>query len=342
MEKASSTRPSSHRVLVTDYAWEDLDMERRILGEVGAELIEAESQNEGELLSLVSDVVGILTCWVPVTGEMIERAERCRLIGRYGIGIDNIDIASATEAGVLITNVPTYCIEEVSDHAMALLLACARQVCLYDRAIKQGRYDLSLGVPIFRLRGKTVGIVGLGKIGKALCRKAQGFGLQVIAFDPYIPSQGSGEEAVKLVPFDQLLELSDFISIHSPLTVETRNMFDGPAFERMKRTAFLINTSRGAIVDIAALGKALEERQIAGAALDVLPEEPPGDQDYPLLQQPGLIATPHVAFYSEESLAELRTTAARQMADVLSGKKPQFIVNPQVLSRGNLRAKVRE
>ncbi len=342
MEKMSSARPPSHRVMVTDYAWEDLDAERQILGEAGAELIEAKSEDEEELLSLVSDVEGILTCWAPVTGEMIERAERCCLIGRYGIGIDNIDIVSATDAGILVTNVPTYCIEEVSDHAMALLLACARQVCSYDRNIKQGRYDLSLGVPIFRLRGKTMGIVGLGKIGRALSRKAQGFGLQVIAFDPYISSQGSGEKAVKWVPFDHLLELSDFISIHSPLTVETRNMFDGPAFERMKRTAFLINTSRGALVDIAALGKALEEREIAGAALDVLPKEPPSAQDYPLLQQPGLIVTPHVAFYSEESLEELRTTTARQMADVLSGKTPQFIVNPQVLSRSNLRAKVKE
>lgn len=324
------------QVLVTDYAWKNLETERQILAEAGAEIVVAESGEEEELIKLAPQADGILTNWKPVRREVIEQAGRCHSIGRYGVGVDNIDVASATETGIVVTNVPAYCIQEVSDHAMALMLAWARKVCLYDRAMQGGRYDLSLGVPLFRVQGKTLGLAGLGKIGRVVCRKAHAFGLQTIAFDPYLSPDQMEKEKVKSVSFDELLEQSDFISIHAPLLPQTEKMFNAEAFKRMKKTAFLVNTSRGAIVDTGALLDALDKGLIAGAALDVLPQEPPSPED-PLLRHPRVLITPHAAFYSEESLTDLQATAARQMADVLRKKKPENIVNPEVLGQKNLR-----
>ena len=326
-------------VLVTDYAWPDLSLERKILAEVGAELLEASSGEEAQLLELAPSVDGILTCWKPVGEGVVRRAKRCLCIGRFGIGLDNIAVTTATELGILVTNVPSYCVDEVSDHALALILACARKVTSYDAAIRRGHYDLSVGVPIFRLRGKVLGIVGFGNIGRAVCTKGRAFGLQVVVFDPFLASAEAEQMGAKTVTFGELLEQSDFISVHAPLTPDTENLFDRAAFQQMKKTAFLVNTSRGSIIDTAALHEALHDNLIAGAGLDVLPQEPPSLND-PVLTNPRIVVTPHAAFYSEESLIELRSTAARQMRDVLSGNKPQFVVNPQVLDRSNFRARL--
>ncbi len=330
---------SKLRVLITDYAWESLEPEREILRATGAELVVATTGEEEELISLAGNVDAILTCWKAVTRRVIEQARACQIVGRYGIGLDNIDVSYATESGILVTNVPSYCLEEVSDQAMALLLACARKVVFFDRAIKGGEYSLQLGSPLYRIRGRTLGIAGFGKIGRTLYRKASGFGLKIIVFDPYLDPGSIGDYDVTLVDFDRLLRESDFISIHAPLSPETENLFDLSAFRKMKSTAFVINTSRGGVIDSAGLLEALEGGEIAGAALDVLPEEPPPADD-PLVLHPKTIVTPHAAFYSEESVLDLQRIAAAQIADVLSGKLPESVVNREVLDQPNLRARL--
>jgi D-3-phosphoglycerate dehydrogenase len=324
------------QVLITDFAWKDLKVEEEILTQAGIAIHVAKTASEDELLQLAPAADGILTCWKPVNGKVISQAGRCLSIGRFGIGLDNIDVAAATDAGIIVTNVPAYCIDEVSDHAMALLLACTRKIAFYDRNIKAGSYDLQAGTPLFRLRGKTLGIVGFGRIGSALSLKARAFGLNVIVYDPNIDSDKISQAGASAVSFPELLKRSDFISIHVPLSVETARLFDYNAFREMRASAIIINTSRGDIIDSAGLLAALNEGLIAGAGLDVLSQEPPAAGDA-LIGHPKTVITPHAAFNSEESLVDLRKTAATQMAEVLCGRKPQNIVNADVLKRPALR-----
>lgn len=331
--------PSScqSRILVTDYAWDSLDLEEKVLKKVNASLVVAKTGEEDELVILAADVDGILTCWKSVTERVITNAPRCQAISRYGIGLDNIDVAFSTKMGIVVTNVPSYCVEEVSDHAMALLLALARKVAFYDRAIKGGTYDLRAQTPLYRIKGKTLGIVGFGAIGKALYQKARGFGLRVIAYDRKLAGNPTKDYDVTPVTFPDLLATSDFISIHVPLTAATRHLFNREAFRQMKRTAFVINTARGDIIDPKALLEALDDKLIAGAALDVLSTEPPERTD-PLVLHPRTVITPHAAFNSQESLGDLRESASAQIAEVLSGRLPNHVVNPEVLKQTNLRA----
>lgn len=325
------------KVLVTDYAWKDLEIERKTLSAISATIVAAEIGDEDELIQLAVEADGILTNWKQVTRKVIANAPKCRAIVRYGVGLDNIAVQHATELGIVVANVPRYCIEEVSDHALALLFALARKVTLFDRGIKAGVYDLKSGTPMYRVRGKTLGLVGFGNIGRMLGRKAQALGLKVIVYDR--GTRRAAEEDVQRVTFEELLRTSDYISLHVPLTPQTRHLFDHEAFQQMKSSAFLINTARGDIIDANALLEALDDGLIAGAALDVLSKEPPNPAD-PLLLHPNTIITPHAAFNSEESLQELRHTAASEMLAVLSGRLPQNLVNPAVLDKGNLRTKL--
>ena len=327
-----------HRsVLVTDYAWESLEPEREILSKAGAELVIAPCGQEKELIELAKEVDGILTCWAKVTVKVVEAAKRCKVIGRYGIGVDNIAVEEATQAGIIVTNVPSYCVDEVSDHAMALLLGCARKISFYDTAIKKGQWSLQSGNKMFRLRGKTLGLIGFGKIARAMVPKAKAFGLHIIVFDPYIYEKDTKEYGVVLASFDKLLSDADFISVHVPLTESTYELLNEQVFRKMKNTAYVINTSRGGVINTEALVRAVEGNWIAGAGLDVLPQEPPDIND-PLLSQDNIVLTPHAAFCSMESLLDLQRTAANQVARVLRGKKPEYIVNPEVLNNPELRA----
>jgi D-3-phosphoglycerate dehydrogenase / 2-oxoglutarate reductase len=327
------------KILITDIAWKGLDLEEKILSRLGATLVLAERGDEQELASLAADVDGILTCWKQVTEKVLRNAAKCLSVGRYGIGLDNIDLGFATKSGIVVTNVPTYCVDEVSEHAMAMILSMARGVAFFDRAIKGGTYNLNAGTPLYRMNGKTLGIVGFGNIGRALYRKAKGFGLKVISYDPKTSSQSIEGFDVELVSFQDLLRNSDYVSIHAPLTSETRHLFNLEAFRLMKPSAFLVNTSRGDLIDPEALLEALNQKLLAGAGLDVFSPEPP-DPRSALLQHPRLVATPHAAFNSEESLVDLRETTARQMADVLSGKLPAHVVNAEVLGQENLRPRL--
>ena len=326
------------KVLITDYVWPSIEPERQVLAEIGAELIVAETGDEEELLTLAPTVDSILTCWKPVRESVIATAKKCQVIARYGIGLDNIDVGSATENGIIVTNVPAYCVDEVSDHAMALLLACARKISCYNEAVKSGTWDQNIGPQMYRLREKTLGIVGFGHIAKAIIPKAKAFGLNVKVYSPRTLPELIQSQGAEKISFQDLLKTSDFITIHAPLTTETQHMFSHDEFRAMKSTAFLINTARGGIVDTAALTAALQNGKIAGVGIDVLETEPP-EADEKLLTLDNVVITPHAAFISEESILELEVTAATCVAQVLTGVLPESVVNPSVLERPNLRAK---
>ena len=326
----ASTAPSpKFRVLLTDRAWPDARIEREILQKAGADLIEAPDGDEQTLVELAKDVDAIATCWASVTADVIRSSPRLRIVARLGIGLDNIDIRTATALGIPVTNVPDYCTAEVSDHALALLLACARNVAFFHQRTKQGEYNLQAGPELRRIGGRTLGLVGFGKIARALLPKARALGLNVIAASRSANDHGTG---CRMATLETLLTESDFVSLHLPLTRDTEHLFNSRTIRLMKPTAYLINTSRGGLVDHGALWSALQARCIAGAALDVFDPEPP-DLGGPLFQDERVIATPHAAFSSEESLHELRTRTARQIADVLEGRRPENVVNPVVYEK---------
>ncbi len=318
-------------VLVTDYTWPSTAVEAAVLQTVPARLLIAQVGDEDELLRLVPQADAILTCFKKVSPAVVRAGEKLQVIGRYGIGVDNIAVDEATRLGIPVTNVPAYCLDEVAEHALALLLACARNITHYHQAIRAADWRLNAQRPLFRLRGKVLGIIGLGKIGQTLALKAQGLGLKVIAHSPSLDRHIAQQLQVDLVRLDDLLEQADFVSLHVPLNPQTRHLISAERLRRMKPSAILINTARGGLVDSDALAQALAEGWIAGAGLDVFEAEPL-DAHHPLLMQPNLIATPHVAFYSEEALVELQTKAAENVAAVLLGRRPAALVNPAVLN----------
>lgn len=317
-------------VAVSDSVFPSLEPARQVLAGLNAELQLAAEPTPEAILAVARQADGLLVTYAKIGGDLIRQLERCRVIGRFGIGVDNVDIEAATQAGIVVTYVPDYCVDEVSDHALALLLALARKVTYSNRLVQAGRWEMRAVVPVHRLRGRRLGLVGFGKIPQVLAPKAQAFGLKVITFDPYISDDAVTALGVERVDFEQLLQTADYVSIHAPLTPETYHLFNADAFRQMKPQALLINTARGPLVDVQALAEALDAGQLAGTALDVLPEEPP-PADSPLLGRDNVILTPHTAFYSEESLVELQTKAAQEVARVLGGESPRYPINPQVL-----------
>jgi len=318
-------------VLITDYQWADIDIEREVLE--GMNILVAETGNEDELIQLASQADAILTCWKPVTAKVLDVATKCKIIKRYGVGLDNIDVAYATDLGIVVTNVPDYCIEEVSDHVFALLFAWARKIVTYDRSMRGGDWDLSIGTPMFRMRGKTLGIVGYGNTGRLVAEKAKAFGLNVLAYHPRLPE---GTDGIVTHDLEQMLSQSDFVTVHVPLKDETRNMVNADFLSTMKSSAFLINTARGGVLDEDALLNALNNNVIAGAALDVLVEEP-SPPSHPLRQHDKVIITPHAAFTSVESIQDLQRKSAEHVKIALNGEQPPFIVNATVLRQDNCR-----
>ena len=318
-------------VVVTDYDYPDLDIERRIITEAGGTLIPAQCRSEEEVIQKAKDAHGLLTQYAPISRKVIEALSQCRVIARYGIGVDNIDISAATQRKIVVVNVPSYCEEEVANHTLALILACVRKIFLFNQAIRKGNWDWKLGRPIVRLSEQKLGLIAFGKIAKMVARKARAFGFSLMGFDPYVSDEEFAAERVRKVDLDYLLKNSDIICVHAPLTQETRHMLGREEFKKMKSSSFLVNTSRGAVVDEKALYEALRGGQIAGAALDVLEEEPPG-KDSPLLKLDNVIFTPHVAWYSESSLKELRAKAATDLVRVLEGKTPQGFVNRKMIN----------
>lgn len=320
----------SHRtVLVTDYTWPSTAIEADVLASVDADLLLAREGTEEELLDLVTEVDGILTCFAHVTAPVIRKGRRLQVIGRYGIGVDNIDVGEATALGIPVTNVPVYCLDEVAEHTLALLFNLARKVCRYDAALRAGDWSLGTGQPIFRIRDRVLGIVGFGKIGRRVADVARALGIRVVVYDPALSAheiRAAGAEPATLI---DLAQQADFLTVHVPLTPETRGLIDESILRAMKPTSLVINTARGGIIDQEALCRALTEGWIAGAGIDVFdPERLPGT--HPLLKAPNLIATPHVAFYSEESVHDLQRLAAENVAAILRNERPTSVVNPTV------------
>ncbi len=318
-------------VLVTDRAWPDLDVERAVLEPLGVCLVEPESSDPSEMVAFGPELDAILTCWRNVPPELLRNAPKCRMVSRYGIGLDNIPVTLATELGMIVTNVPDFCLDEVSDHAMALLLAAARRIVPFANETASGTWAPGGGRNLPRLRGKTLGILGYGNIGRALAPKAAAFGMRVLTYSPRLTAGTLPDGTIAVDSLDHLLSESDYVSLHVPSNESTRGLIGEAALRSMKSTAWLVNTSRGAIVDEPALVRALDEGWIAGAALDVLSVEPP-PADHPLLGRPDVIVTPHVAFASTEAVIELRRRAAEHVAFVLRGESPPHIINPAVLA----------
>ncbi len=327
----------SWKVLITDHVWPTTDPERAVLEAGGAEVVVAPDGEEQTLIDLAGGVDAIMTCFAQVTENVVRAAGRCQVIGRFGVGVDNIAVATATELGIAVTYVPDYCVDEVSDHVMALLHAWNRKIVLFDRSVKErGWGSQPLTMRMMRLRGKTIGIVGFGRIGQAVAYKAQAFGMRILAADPFVSPETVEACGGELVDLPVLLRSSDFVSLHTPLNNQTRNLIGPAELANMKPDAFLINAARGPLIDEEALYIALSDDTIAGAGLDVMVDNVP-PQDHPLFALDNIIVTPHVAFFSQESTLELEQRAASEVVSVMHGKMPDNLVNPAVLDHANPR-----
>jgi D-3-phosphoglycerate dehydrogenase / 2-oxoglutarate reductase len=310
-------------IAVTDSVFPSLDPAMAALARIDPEMRMAKSPAAADILEVARDADAILVTYAKLTGDLLRQLTRCKAIGRFGLGVDNIDLPAAAEKGITVTYVPDYCLHEVSDHAMALLLALARKIPFSNRLVQSGRWEMPAVVPIHRLRGRVLGLVGFGNIPREVAPKAQAFGMKVVAHDPYVPAETIKSLGVEGVTFDRLLQMSDYVSIHAPLLPATRGLFNADVFAKMKKGALLVNTARGPLVDEPALVAALESGQLGGAALDVVASEPLA-KDSPLLGRDNLILSPHTGFYSVEALNELQTKCASDVARVLSGEPPVY------------------
>ena len=301
-----------YKVAVADSVFPNLDPAKEVLKTIGAELELASEPTPEAIMKIAADADAVLVTYAKITGDMIAKMPKVRIISRFGIGVDNVDIPAATAAGIVVTKVPDYCIDEVSDHAMALLLALVRKIPFINAKVHAGEWKMPDVAPIARLRGSTLGLMGFGRIPQLV-----------------VPKDVFQKLGVEQVDFEQLLTVSDYVSIHSPLVPETKGIFNADAFRKMKKTAYVVNTARGPIIDEAALAAALDAKEIAGAALDVMTQEPPGSS--PLFGRSNVIITPHTSFYSTEALVELQTKATQEVVSVLSGQAPRNPVNPEAV-----------
>ncbi len=313
------------------------------LAEEGAELagLDVElrpttSHDEDELIGNVRDADVVLVSAVPITRRVMEHMPRCRAVVRYGVGVDNVDLEAATDHGIVVAHVLDFCTEEVANHSLLLLLACAKRLVPLDRDMREGRWLGNPPVDLPTIFGQTLGIVGLGNIGRSLAHKGQALGLEVVACDPYVEAASAAECGVRLLPLEGLLRQSDYVSLNCPATAETCDLIGARELALMKPTAFLVNTARGALVNEEALVEALRSGRIAGAGLDVFAEEPL-PVDSPLLQFDNVVLTPHTAGFSENSIRLVRAGVGRAAADVLSGRWPRYVANPAVRPRVELR-----
>jgi D-3-phosphoglycerate dehydrogenase len=310
---------SGPKIVVTDSPFPNLNLAKAALAHLNPVIVEAKSPSPDDILTAGQDADAILVTYAKLPGDLLRQMPNCRAIGRFGIGVDNIDLDVAGELGIQVNYVPDYCFDEVSDQAMAMLIAMARKIVLANSLVQSGRWEMPALVPIRRLRGQTVGLVGFGNIPRIMTPKAQAFGFDVIAFDPYAPDELFKKHNVRSVSMDELLAESDFVSVHAPLTPETKGLLNAEAFKKMKNTAVVVNTARGPLINETDLIAALDAGEIGGAALDVVETEPlPANS--PLIGRDNVILAPHTAFYSVEALAELQSKAASDVARVLAGE----------------------
>jgi D-3-phosphoglycerate dehydrogenase / 2-oxoglutarate reductase len=319
---------SKAKVVLTDYVWESLNIEKEILGAL-ADLVPLQVTNPEAFFPEAEDCEALLNTYGgPITSDIMARMPNCKIISRYGIGVDTIDLAAATEAGIIVTNNPTYCIEEVAEHTLAMLLTCARKISFYDRLVRKGEWAVPPGKPMFRLAGSTLGLIGFGNIARRVARGAASLDMRVLYSDPFVEA-GQFDVPGEKVEFEDLLKESDYLCVHAPLTPQTRGMVGADAFSNMKSTAFIINCSRGPIIDTEALVQALDGEQIAGCALDTTDPEPL-PTDHSLRSRENVIINPHAAWYSEQAMGGLQRGAPSEVRRVLEGKWPINVVNQAV------------
>jgi D-3-phosphoglycerate dehydrogenase len=324
------TGMANYTAVIINTGYAHYDIEKKLLGAIDVEvrLVAQDCISEEQVIFAAKEADAIFVREAPVTRKVIEAFTRCRVIARYGVGIDNVDLETARQRRIYVTNVPEYCTEEVSDHAVALLLACCRKLTLRDQRVRNGIFESNIDDAIHRSTGRTLGLIGYGKIGRAVHRKWKGFlPSRVLVFDPYAPQAVITENGAQKADLRTLLQQSDFISIHAPLTGQTRHLISAETIEFMKPDAILVNTSRGGIIEEPALVDALRNGRILAAGLDVFEREPVG-ADNPLTELPNAVLSSHVAWYSKESTVTLQTTAAEEIVRVLSGRRPINWVNP--------------
>ncbi|MCD9023068.1 C-terminal binding protein [Cohnella silvisoli] len=313
-------------VAVTDYGFPNLDPEEGVLRPIGFEFVTGQCKSAEEVAVLCKDADAILTQWAPITSDVIHRLTRCKIIVRYGIGVDNVDLEAARACNIPVVNVPDYAIQEVSDHTLSLMLSIVRKIPQVVNQVRDGQWQIAPCRPIIGLRDRVIGTAGFGNIARAVIHRAKAFGLRAIAYDPYVPDELFEELGVEKVDWDSLLGMSDILSLHLPLTEGTRHIINQDSLKKMKPTAYIVNTSRGGIIQTDALIDALHNGVIAGAALDVLETEPIA-KDSPLLRMEQCLITSHCAWYSEDSLLLLQRYAALEIRRLFSGEKPLHIVN---------------
>ena len=318
-----------YQVVITDCDHGSIEEEKEEFSQIGAELILAQVQEEKDLIRVCKDADGLLNQYALLSRKVFENLPKCKVVSRYGVGVDSVDLKAATDLGIIVANVPDYCIDEVANQTITMILALIRKTAFFDQKVKSGQWDFHLGIPIYRTRGKTLGLIGCGKIGLEVAKRILSFGVKVTAFDPYLKEVPEG---IELKDFDSILKESDFISIHCPLNDSTRHLIGDREFKKMGKRPLLINTSRGPIIDEKALIQSLEEGLVSGAGLDVLEKEPP-DSRNPLLKMENVILSPHVSFYSEESISELKRRTAKNVSDVLRGRRPGSVVNREVMGK---------
>lgn len=315
-----------YQVVITDCDHGSIQEEQEEFDQIGAELILAQVQSEKDLIQACKEADGLLNQYALLTRRVLENLPKCKVVSRYGVGVDSVNLKAATDLGIVVANVPDYCMDEVANQTISMILTLRRKTAFFDKMVKSGQWDFHMGIPIHRTKGKTMGMIGCGKIGLEVVKRIFAFGIRVIIFDPYLEKTPEG---VKLRDLDTVLRESDFISIHCPLNESTRHLIGQKEFQKMEKRPIIVNTSRGPIIDEIALIEALNEGRISGAGLDVLEKEPP-DPKNPLLKMDNVILSPHVGFYSEESISELKRRTAKNVSGVLMEKWPGSVVNREV------------
>ena len=321
------------QVVITDCDHSAIKEEMEEVARIGAEVVLAQVQEEDDVIRSCQEADGLIIQYAILSRKVLENLPKCKVVARYGVGVDSIDLKAATDLGIVVANVPDYCMDEVADQTVSMILALIRKIVFFDKQVKSGQWDFRAGIPIHRIRGKTLGLIGCGKIGVEVAGRISGFGVKVIAFDPYITK---APEGINLKEFDSVLKESDIISVHCPLNQATRHLIGDREFRKMEKRPIVINTSRGPVVEEEALIRALDQDLISGAGLDVLEKEPPAS-GHPLLSKGNVVLSPHMSFYSEESISELKRRTAKNVADVLTAKWPESVVNSEV--RGKTRAR---
>ena len=304
-----------------------MDLQARLAEDVS--VTAADTGTEAATIEAASDAHAFVAdVSTPVTADVLAACEDLEIVARAGVGIDNVDVAAAAEHGVVVTNVPEYCTDEVATHTVSMLLACLRKLSAYDTEVKSGGWDWRAGGETHRLSELTLGFVSYGPIARRVRAQTVGFDIEYVAYDPYVDPEEMADAGVEQVTLDELLDRTDLVSVNAPLTDETRNMFDADAFEQLPDHAVVVNTGRGGVIDEAALAEALDSEAIAGAGLDVFSEEPP--EESPLFERDDAILSPHAAWYSEEARADLHETVATNVRAALNGEAPPDRIDPEL------------